>query len=64
MLNGMRWTSLKQYQNNSFGFIANLYRQISNITRTNYQHLKDSRTVLWLSLPNPLKPDAKSRTKM
>ena len=33
------------------------YRQVSNIRRTKSQHLKDSRTVLWLSLPNPLKPD-------
>ena len=40
------------------------YRQVSNIRRTKSQHLKDSRTVLWLSLPNPLKPDIKSRMKM
>ena len=40
------------------------YRQVSNIRRTKSQHLKDSRTVLWLSLPNPLKPDVKSRMKM
>ena len=33
------------------------YRQVSNISRTKSQHLKDSRTVLRLSLPNPLKPD-------
>ena len=39
------------------------YRQVSNIRRTKSQHLKDYRTVLWLSLPNPLKPDVKSRTK-
>ena len=39
------------------------YRQVSNIRRTKSQHSKDSRTVL-LSLPNPLKPDAKSRMKM
>ena len=36
----------------------------SNIRRTKSQHLKDSRTVLRLSLPNPLKPDVKSRTKI
>ena len=41
-----------------------MYRQVSNISRTESQHLKDSRTVLWLSLPNPLKPDVKSRMKM
>ena len=40
------------------------YRQVSNIRRTEFQHLKDSRTVLRLSLPNPLKPDVKSRMKM
>ena len=40
------------------------YRQVSNITRTESQHLKYSRTVLRLSLPNPLKPDVKSRMKM
>ena len=40
------------------------YRQVSNIRRTKFQHLKDSRTVLRLSLPNPLKPDVKSRMKM
>ena len=35
-----------------------------NIRCTKSQHLKDSRTVLRLSLPNPLKPDVKSRMKM
>ena len=40
------------------------YRQVSNIRRTNSQHLKDSRTVLRLSLLNPLNPDVKSRMKM
>ena len=40
------------------------YRQVSNIRRTKSQHLKDSRIVLRLSLPNPLKPDVKSRMKM
>ena len=40
------------------------YRLVSNISRTKSPHLKDSRTVLWLSLPNPLKPDVKSRMKM
>ena len=37
---------------------------IHNIRRTKFQHLQDSRTVLRLSLPNPLKPDVKSRMKM
>ena len=40
------------------------YRQVSNIRRTKFQHLKDYRTVLRLSLPNPLNPDVKSRMKM
>ena len=40
------------------------YRQVSNIRRTKSQNLNDSRTVLRLSLPNPLKPDVKSRMKM
>ena len=40
------------------------YSQVSNISRTKSQHLKDSRSVFWLSLPNPLKPDVKSRMKM
>ena len=40
------------------------YRQVSNIRRTKSQHLKYSRIVLRLSLPNPLKPVVKSRMKM
>ena len=41
-----------------------IYRRVSNIRRTESQHLKDSHTVLRLSLPNPLKPDVKSRMKI
>ena len=41
-----------------------VYRQVSDIRRTKSQHLTNSRTVLRLSLPNPLKPDVKSRMKM
>ena len=37
------------------------YRQVSNIRRTKSKHSQDSRTFLRLSLPNPLKPDVKSR---
>ena len=44
--------------------VGNSYRQISNIRRIRSRHLKDSRTVLRLPLPNPLKPDVKSRMKM
>ena len=40
------------------------YCLVSNIRRAKSKHLKDSRTVLRLSMPNPLKPDVKSRTKM
>ena len=42
----------------------NTYRQVSNIIRTESKYLKDSRIVLRLSLPNPLKPDVKLRMKM
>ena len=41
-----------------------MYSQVSNIRRTKSQHLKYSRTVLWLSLSIALKPDVKSRMKM
>ena len=40
------------------------YRQVSNIRCIKSQHFIDSRTVLRLSLPNPLKPDVKTRMKM
>ena len=40
------------------------YRQVSDIRCIVYQQLKDSCTVLRLSLSNPLKPDVKSRMKM
>ena len=46
------------------GDVISKYRQVSNIRRTKSQHLKDSRTVLRLSLPNHLKPDVKLRMKM
>ena len=41
-----------------------MYRQVSNIRLTIFQHLKDYRTDLQLSLSNPLKPDVKSRMKL
>ena len=40
------------------------YRQISNIRPIKSQNLDVSCLVLLLSLPNPLKPDVKSRMKM
>ena len=47
-----------------FNVSIDKYRQVSNISCTKPQYLKDSRTILRLSLPNPLKPDIKSRMKM
>ena len=40
------------------------YRQFSNIRRTQSQNINVSRLVLQLSLPNPLKPGVKLKTKM
>ena len=40
------------------------YPKISNIRGTKSQILNDSRLVLQLSAPNPLKPGVKSRLKM
>ena len=40
------------------------YCKIFNIRRTKPQNLNDSRLILQLSLPNPLKPGVKSRMKM
>ena len=56
------WLLMKATDTGPFNYFD--YRQVSNIRRTKSQHLKDYRTVLWLSLPNPLKPDVKSRMKM
>ena len=42
----------------------NAYRRVSNIRRTKSQHLNDSRNVLRLSLPNPLKPDVKAMLQL
>ena len=48
------------HRSDLFKFLrAEKYRQVSNTRRTKSQHLKDYRSVLWLSLPNPLKPDFK-----
>ena len=41
-----------------------IYCKISNIRQTKSQKLNDSRLVLQLSLPNPLKQGVKSRMKM
>ena len=40
------------------------YRKISNIRGTQNQNLNDSRLIMQLPLPNPLKPGVKSRMKM
>ena len=45
-------------------FVVSIYRQISNISCTKFQNLNVSCLVLQLYLPNPLKPDVKSRMKM
>ena len=42
----------------------NICRKISNIRRTKYQSLNDSRLMLQLPLPNPLKPGVMSRMKV
>ena len=41
-----------------------IYRKVSNIRCTKCQNLNDSRLVLQLSVPNPLKPSVKSIMKM
>ena len=43
---------------------SHAYRENSNISRTKSQNLNVSRLVLPLSVPNPLKPDVKSRMNM
>ena len=44
--------------------VTNEYRKLFDIRRSKSQNLHESRLVLQLSLPNPLKPGAKSRLKM
>ena len=56
--------SSKIVYHNAYAWQLGDYRQVSNIRRAKFQHLRDSRTVLRLSLPNPLKPDVKSIMKM
>ena len=41
-----------------------IYRKVSNIRRAKCQNLNDSRLVLQLSVPNPLKPSVKLIMKM
>ena len=55
-----KWLPIKEVGINHPG----TYNKISNIRHTKSQHLTDSHTVLRLSLPNPLKPDVKSRMRM
>ena len=45
-------------------YTAANYRKVSNIRRTKSKNLNASRLILQLSLPNPLKPGVKLRTKM
>ena len=42
----------------------NQYRKVSNIRRTKCQNLNDSRLVLQLPVPNPVKPSIKSIIQM
>ena len=44
--------------------VKNKYRKISNIRRTKFQNISDSRPVVQLSLRNLLKPCVKSRMRM
>ena len=55
--------SLHKHGNQQNCYYVN-YHKISNIRRTESQHLNDSHLVLQLSVPNPLKPGAKPRMKM
>ena len=45
-------------------YVTLYYRKVSNIRRTKCQNLNESRLVLQLSVPNPLKPSVKSIMKM
>ena len=58
------WLSIPPQYSDCLVDWRTVYRQDSNISRTKSQNSQDSRTVLRLSLPNPLKPDIKSRMKM
>ena len=40
------------------------YRKISNISRTESPNFNVSRLVLQMFVPNPMKPDVKSKMKM
>ena len=63
-IGSVNWWNHIYVSYSDYVFLWSVYRQVSNIRRTKSQHSQDSRTVLWLSLPNPLKPDIKSRMKM
>ena len=52
------------YINSVLLFWVPKYRKVSNVSRTKSQKWNDSRLVLQLSLPNPLKSGVKSRMKM
>ena len=62
------WLPIQQFTSgfwpNESHHVDGHYRQFFDIRRTTSQHLKYSRSVLRLSLPNLLKPDVKSRMKM
>ena len=58
------WTNIYKILQEQNSDKERIYRKISNIRHTNPQNVNDSRLVLQLSLPNPLKPGVKSRMKM
>ena len=67
LIHGSSWSGLiKVGPGMNANAVTHTYecRQIPSISRTKYQHLNDSRLILQLPWPNPLKPGAKSRMKM
>ena len=59
-----RWQSFTEPLPIDRTLVCATYRKLSNISRTKSQNLNNSRLILQLSLPNPLKPGVKSRMKM
>ena len=51
-------------RNDNFLLEIMKYSQTSNMKHTQFQNINSSRLVLQLSVPNPLKPNVKSRMKM
>ena len=51
-------------QNWEWSITGLTYRKVYNIRRTKSQNFNVSRLIMYLSLPDPLKPGVKSRMKM